>query len=360
VIKSRAHDSLSPIRWAPCGCHRVSITTTTRHGPLEHQLTLTQLRFHLQIPPHSDAVFERYSDSAAAFVVLDSNNPAVYKQLYRAAKAKLKLRLRATITMKDPVVPMPATVEAETPELPETSNSGAEERVVPRDISPPTPPMLSKTLERGPVDFSNSMAEIQRSLESLIQNRNSTHALCGFAESDLLFSSEPVVPPRSLSDVSVEEPVDNSIPVTRGAEARKKWLAELAGAGKDRSASRASATQSQCTCTSSFSVYCNNCNIPVPDAHYHCGICDDGDYDLCQTCIDSGVTCPGESHWMIKRFVENGKVINSTTETLAPKSSVETTEVEEEETEEEEPTRTCNSCIQGKFISLFSPIIIMY
>lgn len=58
---------------------------------------------------------------------------------------------------------------------------------------------------------------------------------------------------------------------------------------------------------------------------------------------------------MIKRFVKNGKVINSTTETLAPKvvtdAAEETPEKEQElEETEEDATRTCNSCIQGKYI----------
>ena len=55
---------------------------------------------------------------------------------------------------------------------------------------------------------------------------------------------------------------------------------------------------------------------------------------------------------MIKRFVKNGKVINSTTETIAPKptaSESKTTLVQlDEEDEEIVSTRTCNSCIQGK------------
>jgi next-to-BRCA1 protein 1 len=59
---------------------------------------------------------------------------------------------------------------------------------------------------------------------------------------------------------------------------------------------------------------------------------------------------------MIKRFVKNGKVITSTTETLpprVPKSESKTTLVEVEETKVEETkvesaTRTCNSCVEGK------------
>jgi next-to-BRCA1 protein 1 len=49
------------------------------------------------VQPDEHVVFERYSDSAGAYVVLDSDKPQIYKTLFRAAKAKLKLRLRATI-----------------------------------------------------------------------------------------------------------------------------------------------------------------------------------------------------------------------------------------------------------------------
>jgi next-to-BRCA1 protein 1 len=60
-------------------------------------LTMLQLRALLTIPEGQEVLFERYSDSAASYVTLDPTNPAVYKQLYRAAKAKLKLRIKATL-----------------------------------------------------------------------------------------------------------------------------------------------------------------------------------------------------------------------------------------------------------------------
>ncbi|KAL1836523.1 hypothetical protein VTJ49DRAFT_5049 [Mycothermus thermophilus] len=68
-----------------------------------------------------------------------------------------------------------------------------------------------------------------------------------------------------------------------------------------------------------YAVCCNNCDRTIPDAHYHCATCDDGDFDLCQDCVDRGVSCKGTNHWMIKRFVKDGVIINSTTERLAPK-----------------------------------------
>jgi next-to-BRCA1 protein 1 len=59
-------------------------------------LTASQLRELLAIPQTQEVTFERYSDSVARYVTLDPQNTAVYKQLFRAAKAKLKLRIKIT------------------------------------------------------------------------------------------------------------------------------------------------------------------------------------------------------------------------------------------------------------------------
>jgi next-to-BRCA1 protein 1 len=103
-------------------------------------------------------------------------------------------------------------------------------------------------------------------------------------------------------------------------------------------------------------VYCNNCNHPMDDEHFHCSVCDNGDYDLCPACVDSGIHCPGDGHWMVKRFVKNGNVVNSTTQRIPPKAKIaETKEVpgaftdeKQSVTYEDEATRTCNSCVKGK------------
>lgn len=71
----------------------------------------------------------------------------------------------------------------------------------------------------------------------------------------------------------------------------------------------------------SFCIDCNNCGQTVPNEHYHCSICDDGDYDLCLQCVASGISCPAEDHWLIKRCVKEGTVTNSTTEKIAPLNS---------------------------------------
>jgi next-to-BRCA1 protein 1 len=68
-----------------------------------------------------------------------------------------------------------------------------------------------------------------------------------------------------------------------------------------------------------YGVSCNNCNGSVPYAHYHCSTCDDGDFDLCQSCIDQGITCYSDDHWLIKRTVVDGHIIKSSTEKISPK-----------------------------------------
>jgi next-to-BRCA1 protein 1 len=127
--------------------------------------------------------------------------------------------------------------------------------------------------------------------------------------------------------------------------------------------------------TGVFCIDCNHCGRSIPNEHYHCSVCEDGDYDLCLHCVDSGVTCPDESHWLIKRIVEDGIVTNSTTETVAPRKvqldePEETLEVVEKKPEfvlepvsediPEAPSHTpeipvqpeariCNACLKGMF-----------
>jgi next-to-BRCA1 protein 1 len=314
--------------------------------------SLLQLRFLLAIPPSSEAVFERFSDSAAAFVVLDPTNTSVYKQLYRAAKAKLKLRLRVTVKDKEPVMPKPATVEDEEP----TPVSPVEEKAA-TPIVATTPATLAPQVAATPstveqTTFSGSVNELQGRFEDLLINHPR------FTRPATL----PVTPTRcTYNDYTPSKPVPRNmcteIPVTRGAASRDRWFAELAAANDQRKLALRtnSAVPTPSTSISVFSVYCNNCSEPIPDEHYHCSTCDDGDFDLCQACVDNGVLCGGEDHWMIKRFVKSGKVINSTTETIAPKAiaSVSKTTLVQPEEEEGVPTRTCNSCIQGKLENLY-------
>jgi len=82
------------------------------------RLTFTQLRQVLCIASDQAVVFERYSDSAGGYVVLDDANPAVFKTLIRAAKAKLKLKLRASAPSEETKIDAPSEESSVVPEAP--------------------------------------------------------------------------------------------------------------------------------------------------------------------------------------------------------------------------------------------------
>ena len=96
----------------------------------------------------------------------------------------------------------------------------------------------------------------------------------------------------------------------------------------------------------------------MPDAHFHCNICEESDYDLCESCVEAGQHCPGEGHWLIKRNVVNGNFVSSVTEKVAPKAKEEVergipgafTSEDEKSAEKAEaepvPQRGCNCCIE--------------
>lgn len=144
-------------------------------------------------------------------------------------------------------------------------------------------------------------------------------------------------------------------PVPRSFTADENMVAEL----DDKSANAKkmhSADAKNPTPPGSFTICCNKCQANIPDAHWHCSTCNAGDFDLCGTCIGKGVLCDSGDHWLIKRTVKDGKVINSTTETTPPKR----TKVEPKEeipaisapqnsaSEDLNLYRTCNSCVEGK------------
>ena len=299
---------------------------------------VSQLRQILAIRPDSNIIIERWSDSAGAHVVLDSDNPSVYKQLYRAAKAKLKLRIKITrVQPPPPPSPPPAA---------------------------PSPPPL---VQSRPVEEVN------------------------------LPKSSPVSTRGSYLDTVLGEPVPSTFATHYAASAdafgcgytdyltghagdvsRKEWSGSAFGTAP---LANQPVTTRFPGLSGAFCIDCNNCGDTIPNEHYHCSICDQGDYDLCPKCVDTGVLCPGEGHWLIKRTINNGVVTNSTTETIAPrkddepidatpKTPKEPTPVTEEETAEAEKpappapaqpveekqhikiaVRTCNACFEGMFLN---------
>jgi ankyrin repeat protein len=58
-------------------------------------------------------------------------------------------------------------------------------------------------------------------------------------------------------------------------------------------------------------IYCNvgRHQIPNADVHYHCDVCENGNFDVCQTCAGRATCCINESHKLIKRYVVDGNVV---------------------------------------------------
>lgn len=308
---------------------------------------------NLGIPSTTDVVFERYSDSAASFVVLDSNNASVYKQLYRAAKAKLKLRLRVTVKDPSPMVPRPATVEDEVePAVPAIQQ---EAQVLPIRAIP-----TSKTEARLDAPSTSTLSSTEASKHTVETMSSTSHATLTSAS----------LPP-SREAIAAVSSVTSRIPLRcpaarcnelggapRHSMPRDMWFADVVATAKARHAGLR-ARAAPLSASSIFTVYCNSCNDAIPDAHYHCSTCDNGDYDLCQSCVTAGAVCNDDNHWLIKRYVKNGQVFNSVTQTVPPKprantQSEETVAAYEKEVVEDDElnTRTCNSCLAGnKYLS---------
>ena len=286
-------------------------------------------------------MFERFSDSAGGYIILESSNQQVFKTLIRAAKAKSKLRLKATVT--------PDVAEEKIEDMASTRDS--------QDMP------AEKPVE--PV--------IVRSPDNQASSRDST-ALDGRSIGSGIFQfREARASQQTLVDCDAPTPrpfsTDRSDFFSNLARAGNAASRELAFRSREPVATPTMSAQGQ------WSVYCNNCDTAMYDAHYHCSICDGGDYDLCEACISSGQLCPGEGHWLIKRSIKNGKVVTSTTERIGRKVEYIKDEVsremadcpgmcstaekdvkteipgafaEETKTLAEEPrmpTRTCNNCV---------------
>lgn len=142
-------------------------------------------------------------------------------------------------------------------------------------------------------------------------------------------------------------------PVPHSFSARDHCRAERTG---DLTGSIPRRAQAPVAPSTGFFIYCNKCDTSIPDAHWHCSICDNGDFDLCLACVSHGITCNDSQHWLIKRTVNNGLVVSSTTETIHQKEKAKVDEPKivpgafvkpENVGEPTDLSRTCNSCVQG-------------
>ncbi|KAK5663049.1 hypothetical protein OQA88_6465 [Cercophora sp. LCS_1] len=277
-----------------------------------------KLREILAIPAEAEAIFERYSDSAAAYVVLDQKNISVYKQLGRAAKAKQKLKLRVTVKLPVEDVneaesekrsPQPVSVEDEA-EQTATPQSTEVHNAVPEVQEPTAAPSTTTIVEEMAPKLREHLASMESTLEQL-------QATMAATSHQIRAPSPSPCPPPAVLPCKIAR--------------------------------------------TNYAVCCNSCDRTIPEVHYHCSTCDDGDFDLCQECVDQGKNCYGTDHWLIKRFVKHGVIINSTTERIAPKSKVKPQSVDQPSIPAPvsqdriiplfneflySSIRTCNCCVQ--------------
>lgn len=260
--------------------------------------------------------------------MLDPSDTAVFKKLARAARAKLKLRIKAVT---------PPTANGNAPYALPNHHPALASEITLTNVNGvcnvlPSPQVLSplrlSTASDGSIKFPGTPSAIPLNVATATASAQLATNRCSLRTC----RSDYVIEPFGQRDLAVRPKIEPTAPPT-GA----------------------------------WSVYCNNCDTPMANEHYHCNICDDGDYDLCRACVDAGHHCPGDGHWLIKRLVKNGQVINSTTETVSPKPKfgepsempgafTEEKKVEDEEAEEEqidEPHRTCNACVNGKARAIF-------
>lgn len=236
--------------------------------------------------------------------------------MYRAAKAKQKLKLRVTIQDSDEEDkgPKPVTVE----DVPEPeSHEFAQTK--------PEAPLISTAGEAGYPLF------------------NASYDYTNPENTDEPPTSETMSKPFKDLDERLERAMSHL---------------QLSSAYLRNPTATLTQLQKEELKAANFAVCCNNCDRTVPDSHYHCSTCDDGDFDLCTDCVDQGITCHNDEHWLIKRFVRGDHILVSTTERIAPKPKVKVAEREPFPTPTlptlktyvppvvaRTPMRTCNNCV---------------
>jgi hypothetical protein len=57
-------------------------------------------------------------------------------------------------------------------------------------------------------------------------------------------------------------------------------------------------------------LICDACDGDIQSSdphHYHRAICQEGDFDLCSSCVNNGALCPGlETHRLVRRSIQDG------------------------------------------------------
>ena len=57
-------------------------------------------------------------------------------------------------------------------------------------------------------------------------------------------------------------------------------------------------------------IHCDECGSLSSQDHYHCNICEEGNFNLCPTCVSHGVHCWYTQHKMIRRVLRDGILVD--------------------------------------------------
>lgn len=213
-----------------------------------------RIRFALMIPDDEDMILERYSDSAASYILLDSADEGIYRQLRRAARAKGKLRIKVTTKRMNVFHKIDKLLDFDV--FSEVNNTGGR--------------MSALSHTQSCVSQDNTSVQHESPTR-----KDSKHEWTERARQHSFDDMNPSPQPTRISSPPGGRP-SKKYPNNRTLQ--------------------------------SLVIDCNACreNIKPQTVHYHCGVCEEGDYDLCSACLEKGVLCDPE-HWLIKRELSKTK-----------------------------------------------------
>lgn len=297
-----AHNTISPESLITV---KVTHDGTTRRlkvalkdvGPSVFQGKLREL---LGIPTSQQVIFERFSDSAGNYVTLDPQNTAVYKQLYRAAKAKLKLRIRI-ITLQDSAA---------------SNNEGSSEQVT----LPPSYSTVHVNQHPAPTPSPKPSTDTVQ-IDDVVAKAVTTYCKGSEFTAQLRETIREEVE-KQVPDTSASMPELISLP-------QSSYVSPVQPVESVSTPVQALLSSVQNTSITSYVLYCNACQKSIHGIHWHCDQCESGDYDLCSACVDKSVHCNDANHCLKKREIFNGKIISDSVELKMAQC------------------RVCNCCLKG-------------
>ncbi|KAL1894114.1 hypothetical protein Cpir12675_003802 [Ceratocystis pirilliformis] len=329
------------------------------------------------VPHHmGDILIERYSDSAGRYTIVDPAIPSSYKQLYRAAKAKGKLRVRiiqvpqpgqasdvgTALTSATSILSL-APIDQANDSNKNTTGTGTNTTTSNTNIQKPEIHPITKAKPH-----SQTHTPIRKRSKATVRLPPPTRAQLEVISSHNVTASSE----NDQSLLNSNQHTPNQQNHVSGHENTLKWFGnykrgypifsvteQLQGPGQvnsttfDTTSSNINVNSDvttapivgsthECAPTTTefpvsniklastlstacpaviyppkgpdFQICCNSCSNAIDSDHWHCNKCDMGDYDLCPSCFAEGKGCDDDGHWLIRRAVVDGVLVSGSTE----------------------------------------------